>query len=162
MGGVLNPGSDMIRFVMVSGDAETMMEQEFQYVEGHQEYQTAQNPKGRSEFVIIAEDEILLNRGGFESPTRFIKPDNSDFVILDSNTRRLSAEEIQALDDHDRWIAKNEIYARHGYPFQNEELRQYFSGCRWYRRGEFSPEEFRESGFSDIERDNLELFVEFE
>ena len=29
-------------------------------------------------------------------------------------------------------LAKNEIYARHGYIFKNEDLYNYFMGCVWY------------------------------
>ena len=61
------------------------------------------------------------------------------------------------MDEHNRWLAKNEIYARHGYPFQNEELNQYFSGKRWYQRGEYAAEDFQESSLSEIERYNVDL-----
>ena len=53
-------------------------------------------------------------------------------------------------------LAKNEIYARHGYIFRNEDLNQYFMGCAWYEP-KCTAEEFDDAVFNEYERANLEL-----
>ncbi len=53
-------------------------------------------------------------------------------------------------------LAKNEIYARHGYIFKNEDLYNYFMGCIWY-----SPTcdrtDFDDNIFNEYEKANLEI-----
>ena len=55
-------------------------------------------------------------------------------------------------------LAKNEIYARHGYIFANEDLYNYFMGCIWY-----SPicdsADFDEDVFNEYERANLAILA---
>lgn len=58
-------------------------------------------------------------------------------------------------------LAKNEIYAKHGYIFQSEDLNNYFLGCAWYTPA-CTAEEFETSVFNDFERKNLELLAELD
>jgi hypothetical protein len=53
-------------------------------------------------------------------------------------------------------LAKNEIYARHGYIFKSEDLNNYFKGQIWYEPS-VSPENFKDSLFSKNEQANLKL-----
>lgn len=55
-------------------------------------------------------------------------------------------------------IAKNEIYARHGYSFKNEDLYNYFMGCIWYVPAN-NNEELKDSIFNQYEIANLELLT---
>lgn len=55
-------------------------------------------------------------------------------------------------------LAKNEIYAKHGYIFKNEDLNNYFLGCTWYTPL-YTAEEFDVSVFNDFERENLEILA---
>ena len=58
-------------------------------------------------------------------------------------------------------LAKNEIYARHGYIFSNEDLYNYFMGCIWY-----SPTcdaaDFDDSIFNEYEKANLEILADLD
>lgn len=58
-------------------------------------------------------------------------------------------------------LAKNEIYAKHGYIFKDEDLNKYFRGCAWYRPL-CTAEEFDDSVFNDYERKNLELLAKLD
>lgn len=145
---------DVIRFGTNSGRDAEVIEENFTYKKGEKAYTTTVES---TKFQWSEADVIEVTYGGMISPSTYIKPGASDFVFPDSSERRLTAEEVQALDTDRRRIAKNEIYARHNYPFQSEDLKEYFKSCRWYRRGEYQPEEFREEAFSEIERYNLEL-----
>ncbi len=53
-------------------------------------------------------------------------------------------------------LAKNEIYARHGYIFANEDLYNYFMGCIWYSPTCDSAD-FDDSVFNEYEKANLEI-----
>lgn len=53
-------------------------------------------------------------------------------------------------------LAKNEIYARHGYVFNSEDLNNYFKGQIWYEPS-VSPDKFKDSLFNNNEQANLKL-----
>ena len=58
-------------------------------------------------------------------------------------------------------LAKNEIYARHGYIFTNEDLYTYFMGCIWYSPTCDSTD-FDDSIFNQYERANLEILADLD
>ncbi len=58
-------------------------------------------------------------------------------------------------------LAKNEIYARHGYIFKDVNLNNYFKGQLWYIPL-ISAEEFDDSIFNEYERENLKLLTEID
>lgn len=55
-------------------------------------------------------------------------------------------------------LAKNEIYARHGYIFTNEDLYNYFMGCIWYSPTCDSAD-FDDYVFNEYEKANLEILA---
>lgn len=55
-------------------------------------------------------------------------------------------------------LAKNEIYARHGYIFANEDLYNYFMGCIWYSPT-CNSTDFDDSVFNEYEKANLEILT---
>ncbi len=58
-------------------------------------------------------------------------------------------------------LAKNEIYARHGYIFTNEDLYNYFMGCIWYNPTCDSTD-FDDSIFNEYEKANLEILSDLD
>lgn len=54
-------------------------------------------------------------------------------ILPTSSTEYLEKEDIQFLTDEELRLARNEIYARHGYTFQDEALRDYFMSKPWYQ-----------------------------
>lgn len=58
-------------------------------------------------------------------------------------------------------LAKNEIYARHGYIFTNEDLYNYFMGCIWYSPTCESAD-FVDDVFNEYERANLEILADLD
>lgn len=55
-------------------------------------------------------------------------------------------------------LAKNEIYASHGYIFKNEDLYNYFMGCVWYNPT-CKAEDFDDSVLNEYEKANLEILA---
>lgn len=58
-------------------------------------------------------------------------------------------------------LAKNEIYARRGYIFQDNDLKNYFMGQLWYEPS-ILPDDFDVSIFNEFEKANLTLLVTLE
>lgn len=75
---------------------------------------------------------------------------------------RLTKQALRNKSKHDLWLMRNMIFAYHGYKFNNEFLRFYFSQCDWYRPQTQSAGELYTYRFSQIERDNITLIREFE
>ena len=58
-------------------------------------------------------------------------------------------------------LAKNEIYARYGRMFNNQDLQEYFDGLDWYIPTT-SPDDFDDSVFSKVEKYNVRLLAKYE
>ena len=83
---------------------------------------------------------------------------SGDYVLPDSSTRLITAAELDSLSAYELWIARNEIYARHGRKFTNTDLATYFAGKSWYK-GTIAASSFDESLLSTIERQNVDAIL---
>lgn len=86
---------------------------------------------------------------------------DSSYVIEGSDTRYLTKEDVAGLTKEQLRYARNEIYARHGRRFKDQELQQYFDSKSWYQ-GTIDPDSFNESVLNDCERDNIDLIKKYE
>ncbi|WP_442960233.1 YARHG domain-containing protein [Pseudobutyrivibrio sp. YE44] len=59
------------------------------------------------------------------------------------------------------YLAKNEIYARHGYIFSDSDLNNYFMSQLWYIP-EIAPADFDDSVFNEYEKANLQLLSQLD
>jgi hypothetical protein len=57
---------------------------------------------------------------------------------------------------------RNEIYARHGWVFNRQDLRRYFESQPWYRPGGAQANRLAEAEMSDLERRNVQIIRELE
>ena len=88
--------------------------------------------------------------------------DAQEYIFPDSDSRYLAEEEVKGVETDKLRIARNEIFARHGYIFNDEELSQYFNNMSWYQ-GTVSSEEFNmDAVLNDFEKKNIELIEEIE
>ena len=80
-----------------------------------------------------------------------------------SDKREYSKDEIVnlGLSDWELYVARNEIYARHGRGFRNKELQDYFDSCSWYKKTT-EPDKFDQSVLSEVEIKNANLITEIE
>lgn len=78
-----------------------------------------------------------------------------------TDMRYYAAEDFQGTPAVVIHLAKNEIYARHGYIFKNEDLNNYFMGCIWYQPV-CNSEEFDDSVFNDYEKENLKILSDLD
>jgi len=84
-----------------------------------------------------------------------------DFILPNSDTELITKADLKGFTIDDCRIARNEIYARHGRKFNDEELQAYFDAKDWYV-GTIEPDDFQESELSDIEIANRNTIIEFE
>lgn len=61
----------------------------------------------------------------------------------------------------DLYLARNEIFARHGRMFDDEWLQSYFNSQSWYQPL-YSPSEFVYDWLSSIEMQNVNTILEYE
>lgn len=85
----------------------------------------------------------------------------SDYILPYSDSVRITSSDIQYLSLQEINYAKNEIYARHGRKFKSKELNDYFNSKLWYY-GYIDPEDFSESVFSQVEKDNIRFLSDTE
>ena len=55
-----------------------------------------------------------------------------EFIFPNSNYAYLPKNQASTLNNYQLGIARNEIYARHGYKFTLEQFRSYFNAQSWY------------------------------
>ena len=58
---------------------------------------------------------------------------NEGFIFCNSSKRRLTGGDLQPLSLEQLRIARNEIYARNGRFFRDQNLANYFSRYSWYQ-----------------------------
>ncbi len=88
-----------------------------------------------------------------------------DYVIPDSGSRYLTEEDLAGLTEEEIFLARNEIYARHGYIFNDAALSDYFNSKSWYQptiSGEEFTEEYAAQVFNDCEIANISAMVQYE
>ena len=84
-----------------------------------------------------------------------------DYIFWDSNSRYLTDADVQNLNLRTLCYARNEIYARRGYIFQSQELRDYFNSKVWYY-GTVPAAQFSPAVFNEYEMANIALLQQYE
>lgn len=84
-----------------------------------------------------------------------------EYIFQESNSRYLTEEEVRSKSSTELRLARNEIFARHGRLFKDDELQAYFSGKSWYI-GTVPAESFNANVFNDYEKKNLVLIEKVE
>ncbi|MCR5602531.1 MAG: YARHG domain-containing protein [Lachnospiraceae bacterium] len=87
--------------------------------------------------------------------------EKDEYILPYSSELRLYKSDLEDLTKDECRIARNEIYARHGRRFKDEELQRYFDSKDWYE-GTIDPDDFNERELSRTELDNLDLIMEYE
>lgn len=79
-------------------------------------------------------------------------------ALLSSDRKNYSIEELQKYPEVILYLGLNEIYARHGYIFTDEDLNNYFMGQIWYKSC-LESEFFDEEVLNDYERKNRSILL---
>ncbi|MBR1779811.1 MAG: YARHG domain-containing protein [Oscillospiraceae bacterium] len=57
---------------------------------------------------------------------------SEEFVCPTSGFAYLTERDLAGMDAETLWVARNELYARHGLAFRSEDLQAHFGACSWY------------------------------
>lgn len=85
----------------------------------------------------------------------------SEYLLPQSNVRKLVSADLDHLTHEELCFARNEIYARHGWIFSIREIADYFAGKSWYY-GTTLPADFDIRVLSDIEQYNISVIMDYE
>lgn len=87
---------------------------------------------------------------------------NAFYVLPESDSAYYSTADLSGLSDQELYVARNEIYARHGRTFKNADLQNWFNQMSWYQ-GIYSPEEFDSKvQLNDYEKQNANTILALE
>lgn len=107
-------------------------------------------------------DHFDPHKASVFSTVHMVVPDpQTDYFCEDSAQRVLQNEEIASLTKEQLRIARNEIYARNGWNFEDEALRNYFNDKAWYRPC-WDIGNIDDTGLTDVEIANRDLLVNAE
>ena len=103
---------------------------------------------------------LANNQPGYADALSFADEDYyaDEFIIPDSDVRKLTKEELSAYDKDTLALIRNEILARYGYPFQKQKYKDYFGSKSWYYRNE----DFTYNMLTSLEMENIELIKKLE
>lgn len=100
-------------------------------------------------------EDIILPETGFSEDV------SKEYIFAKSSERKLNREDVYGLSADMIRIGRNEIYARHGRKFADQELQEWFDSKNWYE-GNIDPDKFDESIFSETEKQNITFLKDME
>lgn len=86
---------------------------------------------------------------------------NSEYILPFSDTQYYLEQELEMLTREELRLARNEIYARKGRTFNDQQLQSYFNRCSWYQ-GTIEPDKFKEQWLNPYKLANRDLIVLYE
>ncbi|MEE1312885.1 MAG: YARHG domain-containing protein [Lachnospiraceae bacterium] len=108
------------------------------------------------------ESETVTDNDSEETSGKVVFDEEEDYILPESDSKYYSKSELSELTAKQLAIARNEIYAKHGYIFsKNKEMKEYFEGKSWYK-GTTKSADFHESVFNKYEKENIDTIVELE
>lgn len=88
--------------------------------------------KGSSAAVVVSTGPAAPHPNG--DPVTPASPvTTGTYILPDSDTRVYSTDELAQFSDWDLMLARNEIYARHGRAFKDDDVRRYYESQAWYQ-----------------------------
>lgn len=113
--------------------------------------------------TLLGAIEDILNRKKVSLSGKYLEyyDPNVEYILPESHDKALDEEDLEGLSKEQLKLARNEIFARHGYWFSNADLLKYFAFCSWYR-----PDKSKDStgklNLKSVENKNVSLIQDFE
>lgn len=127
-----------------------------------EEKETTTASKKEEDNTVVDEKSQQTTKEASKSTQKVEFDENEDYILPESDERLYTKFELSNLTKNQLAIARNEIYAKHGYIFsKNKNMREYFEGKSWYV-GTTPAKDFDESVFNQYEKKNIDLIVELE
>ena len=84
------------------------------------------------------------------------------YIFPDSDKKYLTEDDVRSVEADMLALGRNEIFARHGYIFEDDTYKQYFESKPWYK-GTIPSDQFNsDEVFNDFEKKNVELIKKVE
>jgi len=127
----------------------------------------AQNPRGGA--VVRPGDVVYIVEGlgpapappprrvAAPKPRRTVSGGQGELAAY-TRTRRVTNGDLNYRSNWECTLIRNEIYARHGRPFNNRQIRAWFMGQSWYQ----PTSNFSESWLSSVEKRNAEFIANYQ
>ena len=116
----------------------------------------AEEKLNKIHYRVLSEEEVVSYQQAKEEKLR------AEFIFPDSDKKYLSEGEIRAKTVEDLMVGRNEIFARHGYMFEDAGLKSHFESTSWYQGTVPSSEFNSEQVFNEFEKKNVELIKKVE
>lgn len=85
---------------------------------------------------------------------------DTDYILPYSDSEYLTRSDVEGLSQQDNRLAINEIYARHGYTYETEDLKEYFESKDWYESDpDINQSTWNDNMLNDYERANVNLLT---
>lgn len=86
--------------------------------------------------------------------------EDEDYILPTSDSEYLTRSDVEDLSQTENRLAINEIYARHGYTYQTEDLKEYFEDKSWYHSNpDVNQSTWNDSMLNNYERENINLLT---
>ena len=90
-----------------------------------------------------------------------VAANSNEYIFLNSDSQYLTDADLSALTKDELRLARNEIFARHGYIFNDESLKNHFAKKSWYT-GTVKAEDFSNDVLNTVEKANVEKIKQYE
>lgn len=107
--------------------------------------------------VSEADARVYLIQGNEKSSNRYEKADHLSYTTVTKYT----LQDLSILDSYGLKITRNEIFARHGRMFNNQELQEYFKRQQWYVP-QIAANDFDTSCLNEVEKYNVNIISVYE
>ena len=104
-----------------------------------------------------SDEKVYLIKGNAKSSNRYEKADHLSYTTVTKYTLK----DLSLLDSYGLKITRNEIFARHGRMFNDQELQDYFQRQQWYVP-QVAANDFDVSCLNEVERYNVGLISTYE
>ena len=107
-----------------------------------------------------------INHGGSSAMSSQVKElyanlDSSRYLIEESSLCYLDEMDLAGMSAYDCKLARNEIYARHGYIFKSDDLVKYFNSQSWYYP-QYNSSSFKDDWLNEYEKANIAMIKAYE
>lgn len=107
--------------------------------ENKQDYETSVQTELKKKEIELKEKELQLKEKELQKsnnnyPNTNSGENNSGLSgrFPEASLRQLTSDDLKFLSKYDLKIMRNEIYARYGYIFQTDDMKNYFNAQNWY------------------------------
>jgi hypothetical protein len=87
---------------------------------------------------------------------------DGEYIFPNSGFEKLTDSDLKGKNSSELLLGRNEIYARHGRKFTNDEIRAYFESCSWYKVSDSYNYDDDAANLNSIEKENVNLIRKYE